>query len=181
MIAYAITSPSTLNFDTLQDDLIYFSKKASMIVYRDKTTTHYEKNAKQFLNFARGFTKSFDKVLLHSDYRLAAKLNAEGVHLTSTQFTDIVPAGKLGLFVIVSTHSVAEALEAESLGANMVTMSPVFDTPNKGDAIGLAMLGKVTSSLSIPVIALGGILTQDQIQSCANVGARGFASIRYFI
>jgi thiamine-phosphate pyrophosphorylase len=34
--------------------------------------------------------------------------------------------------------------------------------------------------VKIPVIALGGILTQEQIASCEEVGASGFASIRYF-
>ena len=176
MLAYAITDPTTLHFDTLIDDLAYFATKASMIVYRDKMASEYANNAKLFVENA----KNFERVLLHGDYALAKVCGANGVHLQSTQFDDIVKAKSLGLFVIISTHSKEEAKHAEALGADMVTFSPVFDTPNKGKAVGLDSLKEVVSSLHIPVLALGGILTQAQIDACASSGAKGFASIRYF-
>jgi len=176
MIAYAITDPKTLDFTTLQRDIDYFSKRASMIVYRDKASKIYEKNAIHFLSKA----KNFDKVLLHSDYLLAKKLGADGVHLQSTQFEDIAKAKDLNLFVVISTHTQEEVKKAEISGANMVTFSPVFSTPNKGLAVGLESLKRVVDSVTIPVIALGGILIQGQIDACMGVGAKGFASIRYF-
>jgi len=176
MIAYAITDPSTLDFNTLEDDLTYFTTSATMIVYRDKETTHYKENAQRFLDKAKGF----NKVLLHTDYNLASELHVDGVHLKSTQFEDIEKAKNLGLFVIISTHTLEEAQKAESLGADMITFSPIFNTPNKGKALGIECLRDIVSSVKIPVIALGGILTQEQICSCKGVGAKGFASIRYF-
>ena len=176
MIAYAITDPSTLDFNTLETDLTYFATCATMIVYRDTQTKNYEKNAKFFLKYAKGF----DKVLLHTDYALAAKLDADGVHLKSTQHEAISKAKELNLFVVVSTHTLAEAKEVELLGADMITFSPIFDSPNKGKALGVEYLQDIVSLVSIPVIALGGILTQKQVSSCEGVGAKGFASIRYF-
>jgi thiamine-phosphate pyrophosphorylase len=176
MIAYAITDPTTLDFTHLKQDLKRFASKASMIVYRDKNNSNYAQHAKVFVKNAKGF----DKVLLHGDYLLANILDATGVHLKSTQFDDIVEAKKLGLFVVISTHTLSEALKAQELGADMITFSPIFDTPNKGTAIGTDVLKHVVSSVTIPVIALGGILTQEQIASCIKVGAKGFASIRYF-
>ena len=176
MLVYAITDPTTLHFDTLVDDLAHFSTKASMIVYRDKMTSEYASNAKLFVENAQ----NFERVLLHGDYALAKACGADGVHLKSTQFDDIVKAKTLGLFVIVSTHSKEEAKHAEALGADMVTFSPVFDTPNKGKAVGLDSLKEVVSALHIPVLALGGILSPKEIDVCAVVGAHGFASIRYF-
>ena len=176
MIAYAITDPTTLDFNYLEQDLKRFAEKASMIVYRDKNNSTYAHHAKVFVKNAKGF----DKVLLHGDYRLSDTLDATGVHLKSTQFDDIVEAKKLGLFVVISTHTLTEALKAQKLGADMITISPIFDIPNKGEALGLDVLEFIVSSLSIPVIALGGILTQEQIASCTKVGANGFASIRYF-
>ena len=176
MIAYAITDPSTLDFNQLEQDLQRFASKASMIVYRDKNNSHYAHNAKIFVECA----KDFEKVLLHGNYLLAHSLGATGIHLQSTQFDDIEKAKKLNLFVVVSTHILIEALKAQTLGADMITFSPVFDTPNKGKPVGLDTLKSVTSALSIPVIALGGILTHEQIVSCIKAGAKGFASIRYF-
>jgi thiamine-phosphate pyrophosphorylase len=176
MIAYAITDPSIVDFTTLADDLSYISERATMIVYRDKKTSDYIQNAKIFLESAKGF----EKVLLHTDYKLAHKLGAGGVHLQSGQLEDINQAKALGLFVIVSTHTKEEAEKAVLLGADMITCSPIFDTPNKGKALGIEYLKSIVSAVTIPVIALGGILTQEQIASCEEVGASGFASIRYF-
>ena len=178
MIAYAITDPTTLNFNTLSTDLQRFSQKADMIVYRDKATTNYQNNASLFLAESKKY--NFSKVLLHSDYKLAHKLKADGVHLTSLQLSDIQKAKDLGLFVVVSTHSLDEALEAQKLGADLVTFSPVFTTPNKGEPKGVEELNRVVSKLSIGVIALGGIVSSEQIEACRKSGAFGFASIRYF-
>lgn len=178
MIAYAITDPSTLNFDILESDMKRFSVKADMIVYRDKANANYAENAKIFIREARMY--KFSKILLHTDYLLVHKLKADGVHLKSTQFPDITKAKALGLFVVISTHTFDEALKAQKLGVDMITFSPIFTTPNKGEPKGLTVLKEVISMLSIPVIALGGIVTQEHIDSCEENGARGFASIRYF-
>lgn len=176
MIAYAITDPSTLHFDDLKHDLERFSKHASMIVYRDKNNPDYIQCAHHFMELAKGF----EKVLLHSDYLLAKALNADGIHLQRTQVAEIAKAKALGLFVVVSTHNTKEALEAEALGADMITVSPIFDTPNKGLSMGVEGLKMIVSKVKIPVIALGGIITKDQINDCKNAGVKGFASIRYF-
>jgi len=178
MIAYAISNPSTLNFQTLKSNLKRFAQKADMIVYRDKESADYEANAKQFMVEAR--EHAFTKILLHTDYKLAHKLKADGVHLNSTQFSEIENAKALGLFVVISTHSKEEALQAQNLGADMTTFSPIFSTPNKGEPKGVEVLRDVISSLEIAVIALGGIVEQEQIDLCEEAGAFGFASIRYF-
>jgi thiamine-phosphate pyrophosphorylase len=179
MIAYAITDPQTLNFNTLQSDLTRFSSKADILVYRDKLCANYASYAKQFLFEARKC--SFKKLLLHTNYILAHKLKADGVHLKSTQFEEIEKAKALGLFVVISTHTLDEALKAQKLGVNMITFSPIFSTPNKGEPKGVEALKKVVSRLSIPLIALGGIITKEQIDLCEQSGAEGFASIRYFL
>jgi len=62
----------------------------------------------------------------------------------------------------------------------MITFSPIFTTPNKGEPKGIEVLREVISSLEIAVIALGGIVEQEQIKLCEEAGAFGFASIRYF-
>lgn len=180
MIAYAITDPSTLDFHTLEQDLERFSQHASIIVYRDTQNPHYSDNARLFMAYINDNKKGFKKVLLHSDYLLAKVLNADGIHLKSTQFSDIKKAKELGLFVVVSTHTLEESLEAEMLGADMVTMSPIFYTPNKGLPMGVDVLQTIVSQVQIPVIALGGIITKEQIDACKDVGAKGFASIRHF-
>jgi len=170
MIAYAITNALD-NLDTI-------AQKATMVVYRDKTTPHYAQNAKLFLHKANEY--AFDRVLLHQDYTLAHTLHANGIHLSSSQIEEIPKAKALGLFVVVSTHNHNEALLAQELGADMITYSPIFETPNKGTPIGLGALKELQGIISLPIIALGGIITKEQIEACKHSGASGFASIRYF-
>ena len=179
MISYAITDPITLNFSTLSDDLKRFASKADMIVYRDKKTLNYTSNAKAFITEAKNH--NFQKVLLHSHLSLAIELEVDGVHLTSGEFDSIEFAKAKGLFVVISTHSLEEATLAQKLGADMLTYSPIFTTPNKGKPIGTQALQELQKVIKIPIIALGGILGDEQIKSCIKSGASGFASIRYFI
>jgi thiamine-phosphate pyrophosphorylase len=178
MISYAITDPSTLSFERLDDDLKRISQKADMIVYRDKTNDAYETFAAQFLTQAKNY--SFDKILLHGTVELASKLAADGVHLRSNQFDEIAKAKRHNLFVVISCHTADEAKKAEDLGADMITYSPIFSTPNKGKPLGLGALKELQGIISLPIIALGGILTQEQIDACQASGASGFASIRFF-
>ena len=178
MIAYAITDPSTLSFKSLERDLNKFSIKSDIIVYRDKKSKNYKQNAKLFIKEARKYP--FQKILLHTDLKLAIDLKADGIHLTSQQLNDIKIAKKSHLFVIISTHTQNEALKAEELGADMITYSPIFNTPNKGEPIGLKALSDLYKIINIPIIALGGIITKEHIKSCKENGASGFASIRYF-
>ena len=64
---------------------------------------------------------------------------------------------------------------------DFVTYSPIFETPNKGEAKGIENLKTMVDRYNIPIIALGGIITEEQIKAVKETGAYGFASIRYFI
>ncbi|MBT8348030.1 MAG: thiamine phosphate synthase, partial [Sulfurovum sp.] len=172
----AITDPSTLDFNHLERDLKRFSQKASMLVYRNKVNA--ADHAVDFAKAAKMF--DFEKVIIHGNATLANSTGADGVHLSSLQLDEIPHAKAMNLFVVVSTHTIDEIKKAEALGADMATFSPIFDTPNKGLPVGLEMLRSVTSQVTIPVLALGGILTEEQIRATERSGASGFASIRYF-
>ena len=177
MIRYAITDPSF--FTTLEDKQNYLnSLKADYALFRDKTTNNYREQALDFLKLSQNM--SFKRIL-HTDYNLAFELKADGVHLTSSQFKDIDKAKELGLWTVISTHSLSEIKQAQNLGADAVTFSPIFSTPNKGAPKGIAELKKAIDSCRIDIIALGGIVTQEHINLVKGTNAFGFASIRYFL
>ncbi len=178
MIAYAITDPLTLDFRTLHQDLQLFSQKADMILYRDKKNANYANDAHAFVREAS--QHGFKEVLVHREPQLAKALGASGVHLSSDQISQISLAKELGLFVVVSTHSLAEIRASALLGADMVTFSPIFFTPDKGVPKGIVLLKEVVKESPLPIIALGGILSSEEVDACKEAGAAGFASIRYF-
>jgi len=146
-------------------------------LYRDKTNPNYEIQAEHFVEVCKGFNiKSF----IHRDAKLAKELNAIGVHLTSTQAKEIEFAKELGLEVIISTHTIDEVLTAQQRGADAVTFSPIFASPNKGEPKGIEELEKLLTMCEIKIFALGGIVSSEQIGLIKKTKAYGFASIRYF-
>jgi len=118
--------------------------------------------------------------MLHGDVALAKQLQAYGVHLKSDQFAMIASAKAKGLYTVISTHSIAEAKRAKKLGADAVSYSPIFASPGKGQAKGVADLKYFIKAVNMDVIALGGIVGKKQLQQLQNLDLFGFASIRYF-
>ncbi|WP_415398260.1 thiamine phosphate synthase [Sulfurimonas sp. CS5] len=147
-------------------------------LYRDKSNPNYDIQAPHFVEVCRQFENI--KSFIHMDVKLAKKLGANGVHLISTQFDEIKKAKELGLEVIISTHTHDEVLKAQSLGADAVTYSPIFASPDKGEPKGIEDLKELLKISEIKVFALGGIVEKEQIKMIQESGAYGFASIRYF-
>jgi thiamine-phosphate pyrophosphorylase len=180
---YLITDPTFYGStpDALESalDVVYSHTLPDFALFRDKQTAYYRDLAQTFVAVSCSYRIS--RVLLHGDYALADELKADGVHLTSTQFHEITEAKKLGLYVLISTHTHEEALYAEELGADAITYSPIFASPNKGDPKGLEDLKEIVAKIRVPIFALGGITTEEQIKAVEECGAYGFASIRYFI
>ena len=107
--------------------------------------------------------------------------NFDGIHLTSLQFDKIEKAKEAGLKTIISCHTFEEIEKAVQLKADMVTYSPIFFTPNKGEPKGIEKLCEAVEKYDIDIIALGGIIGENDIEEVKDSGAKGFASIRYFI
>ncbi len=147
-------------------------------LYRDKSNPDYDAQAEHHVQVCAQFSNV--KSFLHQKPDLAKELNATGVHLTSKQFDTIAYAKSLGLEVISSCHTHDEVLQAQKLGADAVTYSPIYSSPGKGDAKGIMELKKLVEKVDIKVFGLGGIITKQQIDEIENTGTFGFASIRYF-
>ncbi|MCH9814562.1 MAG: thiamine phosphate synthase [Epsilonproteobacteria bacterium] len=183
MTSYLITDPQFYDnrLYTFENYLekIYQKHSVDYSCLRDKTSLHLAELADSFLQLSQKY--NIKKTLINGDVKLAKSMGFYGVHLTSMQFNLIKEAKALGLFVVVSTHSKEEALAVEILGADAITFSPIFETPNKGAPKGIDALSLVANALEIKTFALGGIVSDTEVQKCENSGAYGFASIRYFL
>ncbi|MBN2816425.1 MAG: thiamine phosphate synthase [Campylobacterales bacterium] len=182
MHSYLITSQSFYS-DTprifaqrLEEQII--KHKPDFMLLRDKETQNYEALAEEFLTISKRYPTI--KAFLHREIELAFRLGAYGVHLSSDMLKEIEKAKALGLEVVVSTHTIEEVLFAQDAGADYVTYSPIFASPGKGEPKGINALRELLKRVSIKVFALGGIVTQEQIESIKSTGTYGFASIRYF-
>ncbi|MCK5110689.1 MAG: thiamine phosphate synthase [Arcobacteraceae bacterium] len=183
MLNYLITDPQyyTSNPVTFKEVLTKAleNNKVDIACFRDKISDNSEQLAKIFIEVCQEF--NIQTTLINSNLQLALKLKATGVHLTSNQFDKIQEAKQNNMFVIISCHSLDDIKQAQNNKADMVTYSSVFDTPNKGKPKGCDDLANVVKVVTIPVIALGGIISRNQIKQIKDTKAKGFASIRYFI
>lgn len=148
-------------------------------LFRDKENSDYDLLAVDFMKVCNQFCSI--KSFIHQDVILAKKLNATGVHLSSRQFHEIKSAKELGLEVIISTHTHKDVIEAQNLGANAVTYSPIFFSPNKGEPKGVEDLRELLNICSINIFALGGVVDELHIEKLQDTRVFGFASIRYFL
>ena len=182
--SYLITDPKYYSND-IKIFREYLTKvleknKIDMICFRDKESKNFEELAIVFVEVCKSF--NIKKILINSDFKLAKKLEVNGVHLNSTQFDEIKKAKSLDLFVIISCHNIEDIQKAQRVNADAITYSPIFETPNKGKPLGIDKFKEIAALYKdIRIIALGGIIENIQVKQIAKTKAYAFASIRYFI
>jgi thiamine-phosphate pyrophosphorylase len=117
--------------------------------------------------------------VVNDDVDAAIRLGADGIHLGQTD-EGAERALAAGLLLGLSASTRREAAVAEYSGAGYIGAGPVWATPSKPDAappIGLLGLEEICQSVSVPVIAIGGI-TAANAADCIRAGASGVAVIR---
>jgi len=126
-----------------------------------------------------GFNALGATFVVNDDVEAAIRLGADGVHLGQTD-EGAERALAAGLLLGLSASTRREAALAEYSGAGYVGAGPIWATPSKPDAaspIGLQALEEICQSVSVPVIAIGGI-TAANAADCIRAGASGVAVIR---
>ncbi|WP_034424971.1 thiamine phosphate synthase [Candidatus Entotheonella palauensis] len=121
-------------------------------------------------------------LLINDRLDVAQALDAAGVHLAGHSLAPSLARRVLGpdKLIGVSTHSLDHARQAMREGADFIVFGPVFDTPSKrqyGAPQGLQRLTDIVANITCPVIAIGGINT-DNLPQVLQTGAHGVAMIR---
>ena len=122
-------------------------------------------------------------VLVINDHlSVALRIPGVGVHLGQDDGDFRRARRRLGSerLLGISTHSLAQAIEAERLGADYIGFGPIYSAATKGTAepaVGLAALSRVTKRVSIPVVAIGGV-ERTRLVELRRAGASAVACIR---
>ena len=124
------------------------------------------------------------KFLVNTRADVALASGAAGLHLPSNSpgprhWRALTPRGFL---IGVSCHSLDEVKSAEAEGADYVLFGPVFaplSKPSSAPAQGLEALAQAAAPARIPVLALGGITTENTA-AIISTGAAGIAAISLY-
>ncbi len=119
--------------------------------------------------------------LINDRIDIALAAEADGVHLGQSDMPCPAARKLLGREKIigVTVHNLAEALEAESVGADYLGVSPIFQTATKPDAgkpAGIRLIEEIRKEVDIPLIAIGGI-NHDNAREVVRAGADGLCAI----
>lgn len=124
--------------------------------------------------------------LVAGDWRLAAYVGADGVHLPEFMTRGgLAAGGKLWRGVrrllTVAAHDVAGLRRAHALQASAAVLAPVFPTKSHPDkaTLGTQRFGRMVRAARVPVVALGGVneitLPSLMTSGCAGIAGIGFA------
>jgi thiamine-phosphate pyrophosphorylase len=118
------------------------------------------------------------ELVVNDDLEAALELGV-GVHLGQGD-TGIERAREAGIPLGISVTTRREGAVAEHAGATYLGAGPIWPTPSKPDAappIGIDGLRDICLSVSVPVVAIGGIDASNAAE-CIRAGASGVAVIR---
>jgi thiamine-phosphate diphosphorylase len=129
-----------------------------------------------FLEVARAVREVCTVPLVVNDRAdIAIAAGADGIHLGQDDLP-LAAARAIapGLFVGISTHSLAQAMAAAAAGADYLGFGPIYPTGTKENpdpVVGVGQLARVVAAVApLPVVAIGGI-TPARAAEIADAGA----------
>ena len=180
LLLYAVTDRSWVGEKTLYEQVkASLDGGITLLQLREKEMPYEDflREAKDVKALAASYGVP---LMINDNVDLALAVDADGVHVGQSDMEAGSVREKLGQDKIigVSARTVLEALRAEKAGADYLGVGAVFSTSTKEDAdvIAWETLKEICQSVSIPVVAIGGI-KKDNVMQLAGSGAAGISVI----
>ena len=158
---------------------IAIRNKVALIQYRDKDADIRTMigNAQKMQKLASNSSTQF---VVNDVLEVALLSNADGIHVGQSDESYLNVRTQIPEKIIgISTMTLEESIEAEELGADYLGVGPIFATQTKTDTpppIGLVKLKEIVDKITIPIVAIGGINTQN-LREVLDTGVHGVAII----
>lgn len=180
LLLYAITDRNCLKDKTFFDAVCEsLDGGITFLQMREKSLDHdgFYKEALVLKKLANEYNVPF---IINDNVDVAVRINADGVHVGQSD----MEAGKVRSLIGsdkilgVSVTTVEQAIIAEKNGADYLGVGAVFSTQTKEDAseVSLATLKDICNTVSIPVVAIGGI-TLENAHLMTDSGISGIAVV----
>lgn len=180
LLLYAVTDRSWVGEKTLYEQVkASLDGGITLLQLREKEMPYEDflREAKDMKALAASYGVP---LMINDNVDLALAVDADGVHVGQSDMEAGSVREKLGQDKVigVSARTVLEALRAEKAGADYLGVGAVFSTSTKEDAdvIAWETLKEICQSVSIPVVAIGGI-KKDNVMQLAGSGAAGISVI----
>lgn len=174
---YAVTDRSWLGDETLYTQVEKALKGgATMMQIREKELdeAHFEQEAREIQQLCKSYKVP---LIINDNVALAKRIHADGVHIGQSDMQLVSAREILGddKIIGVTAKTVEQAKEAEASGADYLGSGAVFGSSTKTDAKPMdhALLQRICESVSIPVVAIGGITSENAVR----LSGRGIAGI----
>ena len=142
-------------------------------------------STREMIEIARNMKLMCEKagvtLIVNDRIDIAIAADADGVHLGQDDFPIPLARTLLGDDKIIggSAVNLKEAIKCVSQGADYIGFGPVYPTMSKedaGPATGIGMLKRLLEEVDLPVIAIGGI-DSENVPEVMRSGAHGIAVI----
>jgi thiamine-phosphate pyrophosphorylase len=179
MLLYAITDRAWVGKQTLMEqvkDSLEGGITFLQLREKDLDETHFLKEAREMRALAAQYHVPF---VINDNVEIALACGADGVHVGQSDMAASIARDKLGpdKIIGVSAQTVEQALAAEKMGADYLGVGAVFATSTKdADVISWDTLKEICRSVSIPVVAIGGI-NQSNLLELSGSGIDGVSII----
>ena len=176
---YLVTDRQLMSTDTLEQAVCQaIEGGCTLVQLREKDCS-----SREFYLSALRIKEVTDRMgvplIINDRVDIALAVGAAGVHvgqndLPAAQVKRIAPE----LIVGVSARTVEDAKKAQQDGADYLGVGAMFSTSTKKDAqtIGIERLKEITQTVSIPVVAIGGI-KKENAHLLRDTGIQGIAVV----
>ena len=181
MLLYAVTDRMWLKEGESLTDVCkkVLENGATFLQIREKDLDEntFEKEAEDLKALCASYKVPY---VVNDSVEIAMDIDADGVHVGQSDIKGRDIRAMIGPDKIlgISAGTVEEAQAAEKAGADYIGVGAVFGTSTKKDARNLSMekLREISSSVSIPVVAIGGI-NASNLMELAGSGVAGVAVV----
>ena len=151
--------------------------KQTNIIFRNYSAKSI--NEELILKIKKYCKKKSLKFYLSNNFKLAIKLNLDGVYIPSFNKKPIpYISRKKKFYILGSAHNLKEISEKRRQGVDYLFLSPLFKIEKKNYFLGPSKYNILASHFHKKTIALGGINNKN-INFIDKINCYGFASISY--
>ena len=181
MLLYAVTDRSWLKAGqtllSVCEDVLANGATFLQIREKDRDAAAFEAEAAELKGLCARYKVPY---VVNDSVEIALAIGADGVHVGQSDIRGrdiraiIGPKKILG----ISAGTVGEAIAAEKAGADYIGVGAVFGTSTKQNARNLTVekLREISSAVSIPVVAIGGINAKN-LTELSGSGVDGIAVV----